>query len=214
MHHYSHSGERNRCWAAFTNFHSLPAILFVLLRPSCLFSSSFLPLHHCEVQKPLQARSLVQLWTAASYLLAQLVCVSRARLIQIRCMFMLHVCLFTHLHTRIQKKTVQCWFAFSCCCRFCQSQTWSDRFDSDPTGPERTWFACLSWKTVSGSCMEACVWCLRVWMTYAFSRLASRDVFCTNRLDARLKSSSAHSCNRSKWRIVGTKLSGTALSSD
>lgn len=36
--------------------------------------------------------------------------------------------------------------------------------------------------------------CLCVWMTYAFSRLASRDVFCTNRLDARLKSSSAHSC--------------------
>lgn len=46
--------------------------------------------------------------------------------------------------------------------------------------------------------LPACA-CVRVCMdpvTYAFSRHASLDMFCTKRLDARLKSSSAHSCRK------------------
>lgn len=41
---YSHSEERKiplRCRARFKNFHTFPAVLFIPLRPSCLFSSSY-----------------------------------------------------------------------------------------------------------------------------------------------------------------------------
>lgn len=178
------------------NFHTFPAVLFIPLRPSCLFFSSYAA-SLCGTVLFVSWKPKGALWSCEKQLLTS--CFSSCACAQhgpyrfVACICNMCVYLPMHMHA----KKMFCVhllfldFAFSA---KCESNMFRQSFESGPDlhiplriHGGKLWVT-HAWKHV---------WCLRVWMTYAFSRLASRDVFCTNRLDARLKSSSAHSCNKS-----------------
>lgn len=143
------------------NFHTFPAVLFISRRSSCLLSPSYSLHQWYRGTVPfVGSKPQAALWSCEKQ--------RHTSFLWIGCTYMRSMCLFTQLRRCVWKK-VLCWFAYFLLSPFPWNtrQTWCDNlFRADLIC---IFLSGFMRKTLSDSCMKACV-CVLGWHTLSRGR--------------------------------------------